>query len=468
MTKTFVGPQLRQLRRDHNETQADMAARLGISAAYVNLLESNQRSLSVRVLLSISDQYGVDWRDLVGGEEEQRLPDLRAAMRDPVFQGPAPDLQELRAAIDHAPRLVSRLMQLYQNHRTLADRINRLSDKPQIDELLSISPEAAIHDYFRDHGNYFDEIEALAVATRARIGGASDDLYASLKRHLRVAHGIEATVNRLSDMPDTLREFRRAEGQVRLSEALDHANRVFQLAYVVGQLTASEVISARVAESGLSDETGRARIAVELTNYFAAAMLMPYDEVFDLAEATRYDIDTIAAAFGTSYEMVCHRLTTLQKSGKRGVPFFFLRVDRAGNITKRFNATSFTLAEHGGSCPVWNIHAAFRTPGVILPQFVELPDGAQFFTLSRTTDRPVFSRQTQDRRLVVALGCERSHAARVAYADPFNLTDAESFVPIGISCHLCPRQACSQRAHQPLNIRLEVDADRRGRTRYES
>ena len=168
------------------------------------------------------------------------------------------------------------------------------------------------------------------------------------------------------------------------------------------------------AASALTDDDGRARLAVELTNYFAAALLMPYDALHALAEETRYDIDRIAAAFCVSVEQVCHRLTTLQRDGRRGVPFFFLRVDRAGNITKRFNATPFVLAEQGGSCPAWDIHGAFRTPGVIVPQFVELPEGEQFFTLCRTTDRPVFNRQSQDRRLVVALGCER--ARRTAWA----------------------------------------------------
>jgi predicted transcriptional regulator len=169
-----------------------------------------------------------------------------------------------------------------------------------------------------------------------------------------------------------------------------------------------------------------------------------------------------------SFEQVCHRLTTLQKEGARGVPFFFLRVDKAGNVTKRFNATSFNLAEYGGSCPVWNIHTCFRNPGVIQPQFVELPDGERFFTISRTTDRPVFSRETQDRRLALALGCEQRYAERIGYAESFNTADESLFSPIGINCHLCPRQACSQRAHQPLFIELPIDTSRRGNTRYES
>jgi predicted transcriptional regulator len=194
---------------------------------------------------------------------------------------------------------------------------------------------------------------------------------------------------------------------------------------------------------------------------------MPYDAFLAAAEGTAYDIDRIAARFGVSFEQVCHRLTTLQREGARGIPFFFLRVDKAGNVTKRFNATSFHLAEHGGSCPKWNLHAVFAAPDVILPQFVELPDGERFLTISRTTNRPTFSRDTQDRRLAVALGCEMKYAHRIGYAAAYNLADPALLTPIGINCHLCPRQACAQRAHQPVHIDLPIDANRRGTTRYE-
>lgn len=445
-----------------------MAKRLGISAAYVNLLESNQRSLSVQVLVAITEAYGVDWRDLVADTETIRLPDLRAAMRDPVFADEPPDLQELRAAIDHAPRLVERFLLLYQNHRSLTDRVNQLSGEDAAIDLVTTSPERAIHDFFRDRANHFDALERRAEALREQIGGAADDMYASLKRHLRVEHGLQARVVPIDDLPDALRLFDRSGGDVLLSEALDHSNRVFQLAHVLGLLVCEAEV-ARLAEgSGIADAGTRARLRVELTNYFAAAFLMPYSSFRARAEETRYDIDRLAAAFAVSFEQVCHRLTTLQRDGERGVPFFFLRVDRAGNVTKRFNATGFTLAEQGGSCPVWGIHAAYRAPGVIHPQFIELPEGARYFTLSRTSDRPVFSRLTQDRRLVVTLGCDLAHAERVGYADPFNRADDALFLPIGIACSLCPRQACSQRAHEPLHVRLKIDADRRGQTRYES
>ena len=161
------------------------------------------------------------------------------------------------------------------------------------------------------------------------------------------------------------------------------------------------------------------RRTIELANYFAAALLMPYERFLELAQKTQYDIDRLASAFSVSFEQACQRLTTLQRESARGVPYFFLRVDKAGNVTKRFNATSFNIAEHGGSCPVWNLHNTFRTPGVILPQFVELPDGEQFFTLSRTTERPVYSVNTQDRRLAISLGCEIQHARKLVHASSF-------------------------------------------------
>lgn len=468
MQKTFVGPQLRQLRRSHGETQARMAERLGVSPAYINLLESNQRSLSVQVLVAITETYGVDWKDLLRDGEENRIPELRAALRDPLFPDDPPDLQELRGALDHAPRVVERFLQLYQSHTALTDRLNRMAGKGQTADLLTMSPETAIHDVFRENGNYFDPLERVAEDFRGRIGGSADDMYASMKRFLRIEMGLTAQVVAPEEMPDTLRLFDRDAGDVFLSQALDHTNRVFQLAHVLGLLVCADHVEDIVKKSPIKDPDTKALLAVELTNYFAGALLMPYDAFLSQAEATRYDLDRLTAAFGVSFEQVCHRLTTLQRDGRKGVRFFFLRADRAGNVTKRFNATPFTLAERGGSCPVWDIQRALRTPGVISPRFVELPDGAQFFTLCRSTDRPVFNRGTQDRRLAVAVGCSRSDADKLCYAETFNMSDEDVFHPIGISCHVCPRKACSQRAHQPLNIQLGLDANRRGSTRHES
>jgi len=271
----------------------------------------------------------------------------------------------------------------------------------------------------------------------------------------------------IGTMPNALRYYDQHERRILLSDGLDYPNKVFQLAHVAGLLQERETIDRLIAAAGITGAREAARCRVELANYFAAALLMPYAAFLKEAEATRYDIDHLAARFGVSFEQVCHRLTTLQRDGAQGVPFFFLRIDKAGNVTKRFNATAFHLAQYGGACPRLDIHVSFRTPGRIIPQFVEMPDGTRYFTVNRTVDRPVLGRTTQDNRLAVTLGCAIEHAAKVVYAQPFQLGEPGLFIPIGINCRLCPRQHGSQRAHQPAHLELPIDEHKRGETRFD-
>jgi predicted transcriptional regulator/transcriptional regulator with XRE-family HTH domain len=468
MAKTFIGPQLRQLRRERKQTQAEMAKVLGISPGYVNLLENNQRSLSVRLLMALSDAYQVDWHDIVYDETSNLLAELRNVIRDPMFSSDVPDLQELRAAIDHAPRLVEHFLSLYGIHRTTLERIMRQGEAGAPEGLLASSAEAVIHDFFRNHSNYFHRLEVEAEQLRVEEPCEADDIYAVLKARLAKKHRISVRRKAVEEMTQALRVYDPDERIIYLSEALDHRNRVFQVTHVLCLVEFQNLLDELTANSGIPKGPRLTRCHVELANYFAAAFLMPYEPFLRIAESTGYDIDRISAHFAVSFEQACHRLTTLQRPGAQGVPFFFLRIDKAGNVTKRFNSTSFHLAEYGGACPVWKIHLAFRTPGAILPQFVELPDGDRFFTISRTADRPAINFETLDHRLAVALGCELKYASKLAYASAFNIDDKLKFSQIGINCHLCPRQACSQRAHQPVFMELPLDTTRRGNTRYES
>lgn len=445
-----------------------MAGVLGISPGYVNLLENNQRSLSVRLLMALADSYQVDWRSLVSDEAPNQLAELRSVIKDPMFSGGVPDLQELRAALDHAPRLVEQFLKLYSIHRTTLERIMRQDTDGASKGLLASSGEAVIHDFFRGNSNYFHSLETAAERLRAAEPCAPDDIYAVLKARLAKQHGIKVSRRPAEEMTQALRDYDRGGRVVYLSEALDHCNQVFQLAHVLCLVEQQVLLDELTTESGVTSRTSLARCQVELANYFAAAFLMPYDAFLKTVEDTAYDIDRVSIRFGVSFEQACHRLTTLQRPGAQGIPLFFLRVDKAGNVTKRFNSTSFHLAEYGGACPVWNIHMAFRTPGVLLPQFIELPDGNRYFTVSRTVDRPATNLETQDHRLAVALGCELQYAKKLRYAASYNVDHQHMFSPIGINCHLCPRRACTQRAHQPVFMELPLDTTRRGSNRYES
>jgi len=468
--KTFVGPKLRQIRKERKQTQAQMAEALGLSATYVNLLENNQRSLSVRVLMRLSESYGIDIRTLVEDDAPTQLADLRNALQDPIFGDTRADLQELRAALDHCPTLAQNLLSLHGSYRALSERMLGMVDASGAEGVVHASPEAIVHDLFRRNRNYFDTIERAAEDLRALGPRPNDELYGFLKSRIREALGIAVETVPVADMPDTLRYYDEPARRLLFSEGLDHLNRVFQLAHVIGLLSCDAIFDTILAEARISDPRGQARSRVELANYFAAAVLMPYAAFHGEALTCRYDLDHLAARFGVSFEQVCHRVTTLQRDGAQGVPFFFMRIDKAGNVTKRFNATSFNLAEHGGACPRLDIHMCFRMPGRILPQTVEMPDGGRYFTINRTVDRPTFGYRSQDQRLAVSLGCAVEHADKMIYAAHAPAFDpaGDSATPIGINCRLCPRQHCTQRAQQPIHLDLPIDENRRGRTRFES
>lgn len=468
MRKTFIGPHLRRLRTERGETQGQMARALGISAAYVNLLENNQRSISVQVLLRLVQVYGVDWRDLAADDGAARLADLRGALADPLYEGARPDLAQMRAAVSHAPAMIDALLRVHRAYLAATDQLQASAIGTSGAEALTrATPEGAVHNFFRRHRNHFRELEAAAEALWPEGRPAPDDLYGALKARLAARHGLTVRVVPVAAMAGALRELDAARNEVRLSEAFDHPNRAFQLAHVLGLLECRADLEALLARGDLGDAHGLARCRVELANYLAAAVLMPYDAFLAEAVASKYDVDHLATRFGVSFEQACHRATTLQREGARGVPFFFLRIDRAGNVTKRFNATDFPLAEYGGACTRLDVHGAFRVPGQIVPQFVEMPDGSQYFVFARTVDRPRFGRHAQENRLAVAMGCTLEDARALGYAEAFSLTGAQ-VVPIGINCRICPRAGCDQRAHPAAILTALPDERRRGATRYDS
>jgi hypothetical protein len=266
-------------------------------------------------------------------------------------------------------------------------------------------------------------------------------------------------------MPNTLREYDETAHEVRLSEAMDHPNRVFQLIHVAALIEQLDLQDNLLAQSGLEDLRSHASYLHELANYFAAAVLMPYRAFLNEAQARKYDFDHMAARFGVSFEQACHRSTTLQRPRVKRIPFFFLRIDKAGNVTKRFNATGFHLTEYGGAFPRLDVHTSFRTQCRIVPQSVQLPDASKFFVFSRTVERPTVTCHAQDLRLAVAMGCSREHVRRIGYAEDLSIV-AANMTKIGINCRVCPRMECDQRAHQPMILSDPVDEARRGATRY--
>ena len=464
--KTFIGPRLRRLRREKNQTQAQMAKALGISVSYVNMLEKNERSVSVPVLLQLFQTYGVDWREIADEDEAATLANLRSAFQDPLFENHIPDLTQLRALMSDAPDVTKSFLKLLTVYRSATDRLLSLTNASETDlRLLLASPESIVHDFFRQHRNHFSELEEAAENFWRDERPQSDDLYASLKSYLFDHHGLTTRVVPVTDMHDTLRQYFEERKEIHLSAGLDHPNRTFQLAHTLGLVEKSDIIEELLSRLNIDDEAGLNRCKVELANYFAAALIMPYDAFLEEALEYKYDFAHLSLRFGVSFEQACHRATTLQREGAEGVPFFFLRIDKAGNVTKRFNSTGFNLAEYGGACPRLNLHTSFRNPGTIVPQLVEMPDEGRFFVFARTVNRPKFTRHSLDKRLVVAMGCSIDNLEQIGYSETLRNTP-QQFTEIGINCRICPRANCDQRAHNAILLNEPVDVMRKGTTRY--
>ena len=253
-----------------------------------------------------------------------------------------------------------------------------------------------------------------------------------------------------------------------LSDGLDHTNRIFQMAHMVALIQFSDLLDEQLPEAIKNNELAAKRCRIELANYFAAALMMPYHIFFEEAQNFRYDIERLAARFSVSYEQACHRLTTLQKPGKRGIPFFFLRIDRGGNVSKRFNVTPIQLARFGGACPKLDVHYCFRVPGRILTQTVEMPDHSQYLTINRTVDRPSIKFSAEDKRLAVSLGCPVQYAPEITYGKSSDSFMNPMVTKVGVNCRLCPRKNCEHRAHEPFHSSLFIDEDRRGPTSLEN
>jgi predicted transcriptional regulator len=248
-------------------------------------------------------------------------------------------------------------------------------------------------------------------------------------------------------------------------------SRTFQLAHQIAFLGYRKEIEQAVSGGKFSSAEADALAASALANYFAAAVMSPYARFLEAARATRYDLQTLQQRFNLSFEQVCHRLTTLQRPGSEGVPFHLIRVDIAGNISKRFSLSGIHIARFGAACPRWNVYDAFATPGMLRVQVSRMPDGGAFFCVARTVTpagRAVIRGGLPQRagQLAIGLGCPLTNAREIVYADGLNLDDPQIVTPIGVSCRTCPRADCSDRAMPALAQRLVIDENRRGLSTY--
>ncbi len=451
--KLYAGVKLRETRMKLGLTQKDFAAKLGVSLPYLNQMENNNRPLSAVVVLSLAQEFGLDVTELRTGNAERMVSHMQEALADDVFGDIEPPVADLRLAASNAPNLARAFLELHRAYRTTHERLASLDEALGQDlNRMGVSPWEEVRDFFHFCDNYIDAVDRAAE----RFAKTSDDVETA------AAAALSALGVTIETLPSEFaRRFDASTKTLHLDANQTDASRRFQLLLQVALLTQNELLDATLDFANFKTDEARDIAKIGLANYFAGAALMPYEAFLQAAKDTRHDLEILAHRFGASIEQVSHRLSTLQRPGAKGVPFFFVRVDQAGTITKRHSATRLQFARFGGACPLWNVHSAFETPGRFIRQLAETPDGVRYFCLARDVSKPAGKWGAPTRRFAIGLGCDVQHADQLVYADGLDTGDPKAFEPIGISCRICERKNCHQRSVPPLERKLSVDPNNR-------
>ena len=447
--RLFAGPEVRALRAKVGASQVQLATALGISVPYLSQIESNDRPLTPAVLLSLARAYPDDWGG-IAGVDEPLLVAAAAAGGDPSIAAPVAE-DVLRRAVEQQPQVARRLVAVHDAYRRSQEQLRLLDDTVEAGAGdTSRLPWEEVRDWFHAEGNYIDPLDRAGERLAGEIGPGT----ASLAERLRSRHDV--AIETIDTGGRQLRAYDAESRRLALDGALPPESLTFLLAHTLVRLEMAQAIEATIAGAGLRFDASRGLLAVGLANYAAGALTMPYAAYRAAAVGLRHDIDRLRREFGVSFEQACHRLSSLQRPGAAGIPLFFLRVDMAGNITKRHSATRLQFARFGGACPLWVVHEAVAIPDRILVQRAEMPDGTRYVSMAKGLVKPSASYARPPRRYAVALGCEEADAADFVYADGLS---AQAPTPIGMSCRICPRPDCDQRAFPPAGTTLSIDPD---------
>jgi predicted transcriptional regulator/transcriptional regulator with XRE-family HTH domain len=459
VAKTFAGARLRRLREEHGLTQVALARVLGLSTSYVNQLENDQRPITVSVLLTLTERFDLPTQYFAPDSDARLVSDLREVLAESNATGA--QIEELVARM---PDVGQTLVNLHRRlHDATAD-LEALHSRANLDisEISAVAqqpmPFEEVRDFFYDRKNYIGELdiaaEELFNRNHLRVGGLDGQLAQLLGDKLGVTVVIDdgQTLN-----PNSKRLFQPDSRTLYLARWLYPGQRAFQIATQIALLTQADLIAGIIAGNDQLSDDARGVARIGLANYFAGALLLPYQRILAAAESVRYDIDHLARRFEVGFETICHRLSTLQRPGARGVPFIFVRTDSAGNISKRQSATAFHFSRVGGNCPLWVVHHAFSRPGQFLTQVAQMPDERTYFWIARTTTTEPSRYLGPDKSFAIGLGCDVDHAEKLIYSVGIDLTDSEATVPIGAGCKICDRRACPQRAFPFLGRPVYVD-----------
>lgn len=470
--KLYSGHTLRQIRTDFGLSQTEFAKKIGLSTAYVNQIENNNRPVTASVLLTINRIFGVDLAAFEKNDLDRVVQDLQEVFADGQFHNSTVGRQEIQELVTRAPGVTKAIMDLYGTLRSFHDR-SVLEDElvhagGGVEGAAAVRKTAyeEVRDYFHYTDNYVDSLDRAAEKLSYEMSLQSapskfDRLTGWLKKRF------DMTVELTPDYQGTLIRQEDYTRKISIYRAIPQSTKNFLLGSAIAELCVKDLISEEVRRARFNSGSAESIARLALRNYFSGALLLPYDDFLRTATKCRHDIQLLSNLMDASIETVCHRLSTLQRPGANGLPFYFVKIDRAGNVVKRHSATRFQFARFGGSCPRWNVHQAFeQNSGKFTAQVAQMPDGVRYLSIATSVTKHQADYLSGERRYALGIGCEIKYADAIVYADGLAVDGKSRPEPIGVNCRICPRDDCDQRAFPAIDKDPFIEPGRRGIVPY--
>ena len=379
-----------------------------------------------------------------------------------------PEVQDL---VNTNPKIARALIKLGDNYKQkdheIVSKVENLSGK-MIDNRRNSFPGEVVSDFLQENKNYFSKLEEFANDVFEKIQTNNRSTYIGLCNFLKSEYGITVKDVIPKEGRSFSKIFNKERKELLLSDYVALETKKLYAAAQIAQEGAINEINEYLSKFSFPTEESKKLTKVSLLNYCGAAILMPYKQFHTECIKQKYDLELLQNTFATTFEQIAHRVTTLQDPKLPGIPFHFLRVDIAGNISKRFSLSGIEIPRYGGACPRWNVYSAFTRPGVIQAAVSKMSNGEKYVCIARTVEKGIGRFGETKSILSIGLGCEAKYAKDFVYTENLNINDKKSEIPIGVSCRTCDRLDCSQRAFPPLHKKFDVDINSRGVSVYVS
>ena len=464
-----IGPKIKSFRRQLGLQANKLAEQLGISPSYLNLIESGKRKIDGDLLLKVCEELKIELSDLTNKSDLNLVNDISELLDDQLFEdldilGP-----EVKDLVNTNPKIARALIKLGDNYKQkdheIISKVETLSGKI-IDSRKTSFPGEVISDFLQEKKNYFPKLEEFANKIFDKVQLNNRTRYVALCDFLRTEYSINVKDIIPEEGKPFSKIFNKNNKELLLSEYNSLETKKLHAAAQIAQEGAINEINEYLSEFKFPSDEAKRLTKIALLNYCAAAILMPYKLFHSECKKLKYDLELLQNTFATSFEQVAHRVTCLQDPKLPGIPFHMLRVDIAGNISKRFSLSGIEIPRYGGACPRWNVYSAFTRPGVIQAAVSKMSNGKKYVCIAKTVEKGVGRYGRKKSMLSIGLGCEAKYAKDFVYTENLNLNDKKTEIPIGVSCRTCDRLDCSQRAFPPLHKKFDVDIDTRGVSVY--